>query len=161
VAACLLSHQRATSLHRYQGHYCRCASHDNSVASISQSHFGRLALYIPNVAMAVDPMSPIAPARIRVLLLPVGRIRRSRFLTYVELLQQQSLVRLGDISPDPRPDRSMPFHVHPSASANFGMQTYFLPWRFPMERFSMTFQHHFLPPLTCPCHRLSSFANPC
>lgn len=56
--------------------------------------------------MPVDPLSPIAPARIRALLLPVGRIKRSRFLNYVELLQQQSLVRLGDISPDPRPDRS-------------------------------------------------------
>jgi hypothetical protein len=57
--------------------------------------------------MAVDPLSPIAPARIRALLLPVGRIKRSRFLAYVELLQRQSLVRLGDISPDSRPDRSM------------------------------------------------------
>lgn len=56
--------------------------------------------------MAVDPLSPIAPARIRALLLPVGRIKRSRFLAFVELLQQQALVRLGDISPDPRPDRS-------------------------------------------------------
>jgi hypothetical protein len=58
------------------------------------------------VAMAVDPLSPIAGARIRALLLPVGRIKRSRFLKFVELLQQQSLVRLGDVSPDPRPDRS-------------------------------------------------------
>lgn len=57
--------------------------------------------------MAVDPLSPIAPARIRALLLPIGRIKRSHFLAYVDLLQQQSLVRLGDISPDPRPDRSM------------------------------------------------------
>ena len=57
--------------------------------------------------MAVDPLSPIAPARIRALLLPVGRIKRSRFLAFVDLLQQESLVRLGDISPDPRPDRSM------------------------------------------------------
>ncbi|KAJ6194015.1 LOW QUALITY PROTEIN: TRAPP II complex [Bipolaris maydis] len=57
--------------------------------------------------MAADPLSPIAPARIRALLLPVGRIRRSRFLAFVDLLQQESLVRLGDISPDPRPDRNM------------------------------------------------------
>lgn len=56
--------------------------------------------------MAVDPLSPIAPARIRALLLPVGRIKRSRFLAFVELLQPQCMVRLGDISPDPRPDRS-------------------------------------------------------
>ncbi|KAF1943339.1 hypercellular protein A [Clathrospora elynae] len=57
--------------------------------------------------MAVDPLSPIAPARIRALLLPVGRIKRSRFLAFVDLLQQESMVRLGDISPDPRPDRNM------------------------------------------------------
>lgn len=57
--------------------------------------------------MAADPLSPIAPARIRALLLPVGRIKRSRYLAFVDLLQQESLVRLGDVSPDPRPDRSM------------------------------------------------------
>ncbi|CAO2648585.1 Nn.00g078520.m01.CDS01 [Neocucurbitaria sp. VM-36] len=57
--------------------------------------------------MALDPLSPIAPARIRALLLPVGRIKRSHYLAYVDLLQQHSLVRLGDISPDPRPDRNM------------------------------------------------------
>ncbi|KAJ4289703.1 hypothetical protein N0V90_011032 [Kalmusia sp. IMI 367209] len=57
--------------------------------------------------MAVDPLSPIAPARIRALLLPVGRIKRSRFLTFVDLLQPHCMVRLGDISPDPRPDRNM------------------------------------------------------
>ncbi|KAL5453641.1 hypothetical protein PMIN06_005405 [Paraphaeosphaeria minitans] len=57
--------------------------------------------------MAVDPLSPIAPARIRALLLPVGRIKRSRFLNFVEFLQPHCMVRLGDISPDPRPDRNM------------------------------------------------------
>ncbi|EOA88647.1 uncharacterized protein SETTUDRAFT_176680 [Exserohilum turcica Et28A] len=57
--------------------------------------------------MAADPLSPIAPARIRALLLPVGRIKRSRYLAFVDLLQQESLVRLGDVSPDPRPDRNM------------------------------------------------------
>ncbi|KAF1951959.1 Trs120-domain-containing protein [Byssothecium circinans] len=57
--------------------------------------------------MAVDPLSPIAPARIRALLLPVGRIKRSRFLAFVEALQPYRLIRLGDVSPDPRPDRNM------------------------------------------------------
>ncbi|KAJ8109000.1 hypothetical protein OPT61_g7773 [Boeremia exigua] len=52
-------------------------------------------------------MDFIAPARIKAQLLPVGRIRRSRFLAFVDLLRQQSLVRLGDVSPDPRPDRNM------------------------------------------------------
>lgn len=61
--------------------------------------------------MAVDPLSPIAPARIRALLLPVGRIKRSQFLAFVDLLQPQCSVRLGDISPDSRPDRSTAFPV--------------------------------------------------
>ncbi|KAF2182844.1 Trs120-domain-containing protein [Zopfia rhizophila CBS 207.26] len=57
--------------------------------------------------MAIDPLSPIAPARIRALLLPVGRIKRSRFLGFVDLLQPECMIRLGDVSPDPRPDRNM------------------------------------------------------
>ncbi|KAB2579590.1 Transport protein particle subunit [Lasiodiplodia theobromae] len=57
--------------------------------------------------MAVDPFSPIAPARIRVLLVPAGKIKRSRFMTCVERLQPESSIRLGDVTPDPRPDRTM------------------------------------------------------
>ncbi|KAF2280376.1 hypercellular protein A [Westerdykella ornata] len=57
--------------------------------------------------MAVDSLSPIAPARIRALLLPVGRIKRSRFLAFVDLLRPHCMVRLGDVSPDSRPDRNM------------------------------------------------------
>ncbi|KAF2837112.1 Trs120-domain-containing protein [Patellaria atrata CBS 101060] len=57
--------------------------------------------------MVVDSFSPIAPARIKALLLPVGKTKRSRFLSFVKRLQQDSVVRLGDITPDPRPDRNM------------------------------------------------------
>lgn len=57
--------------------------------------------------MAVDPLSPVAPARLRALLLPVGNIKRSRFLNLVKRLQDQNVVRLGDVSPDCRPNRSM------------------------------------------------------
>ena len=57
--------------------------------------------------MALDPLSPIAPARIRALLVPVSRIKRSRFVAFVDLLRSEDIVRLGDISPDSRPDRSM------------------------------------------------------
>ncbi|KAK7730779.1 hypothetical protein SLS57_001610 [Botryosphaeria dothidea] len=57
--------------------------------------------------MAVDPFSPIAPARIRVLLVPAGKIKRSRFMTFVERLQPECAIRLGDVTPDPRPDRTM------------------------------------------------------
>jgi hypothetical protein len=65
--------------------------------------------------MLPDPLSPIAPARVRVLLLPLGRIRRSRFLGFVERLKLENVIRLGDVSPDGRPNRSMyirtPFHL--------------------------------------------------
>ena len=56
--------------------------------------------------MGLDSFSPVAPARIRCLLLPCGRIRRSSFLAYVERLQQFNTVRLGDVSPNTRPTRS-------------------------------------------------------
>ena len=57
--------------------------------------------------MGLDPLSVIAPARVRVLVLPVGRITASKFIEYVSRLQQQNIVRLGDVSPDARPHRSM------------------------------------------------------
>jgi trafficking protein particle complex subunit 9 len=56
--------------------------------------------------MASDPFSPTAPARIRAILLPVGRVKRSAFRSFVDLLQPECMVRLGDVSPDPRPHRS-------------------------------------------------------
>lgn len=56
--------------------------------------------------MDVDPLSPIAPARVRALLLPVGKIRKSRFLGFAARLQAENIIRLGDISPDARPNRS-------------------------------------------------------
>lgn len=59
-----------------------------------------------NVNMLADPISPIAPARVRVLLLPAGRIKRSRFSAFVKRLQSESAIRLGDVTPDARPDRS-------------------------------------------------------
>lgn len=59
-----------------------------------------------NVRMGIDPLSPVAPARVRALLLPIGKIKRARFLAFVERLQPENVVRLGDISPDGRPNRS-------------------------------------------------------
>ncbi|PGH03902.1 hypothetical protein AJ80_08604 [Polytolypa hystricis UAMH7299] len=56
--------------------------------------------------MAVDPLSPIAPARLRVLLLPIGKIRRSRFLELAKRLQAHNVIRLGDVSPDGRANRN-------------------------------------------------------
>ncbi|MCJ1385121.1 hypothetical protein MMC17_008240 [Xylographa soralifera] len=57
--------------------------------------------------MGIDALSPVAPARIRCLLLPSGTITRSRFSTFVERLQQESTVRLGDVSPNTKSQRNM------------------------------------------------------
>jgi hypothetical protein len=56
--------------------------------------------------MGVDPLSPVAPVRLNVLLLPVGKIKRSRFLAFVARIQAENVIRLGDVSPDARPNRS-------------------------------------------------------
>ncbi len=57
--------------------------------------------------MGLDPLSPIAPARLRGLLLPLGRIKQSRFQSFVDRLQPENVVRLGDVSPDGRSHRSI------------------------------------------------------
>ncbi|KAI9697980.1 MAG: hypothetical protein M1836_004333 [Candelina mexicana] len=57
--------------------------------------------------MGSDPLSPIAPARVRALLLPVGKVKRSRFVSFVRRLEPENVVRLGDVSPDRRPNRTM------------------------------------------------------
>ena len=54
----------------------------------------------------LDQLSPVAPARIRVVLVPIGQIRRARFLSFTERLYPENIIRLGDISPDGRPNRS-------------------------------------------------------
>lgn len=61
----------------------------------------------------LDPLSPIAPARVQVLLLPIGRVTRERFLAFVKRLQPENIVELGDISPDRRPNRSTKPHPTP------------------------------------------------
>ena len=57
--------------------------------------------------MGLDPLSPVAPACVKALVLPVGQVRQSRFTGFVERLQKENVVRLGDVSPDGRPNRSM------------------------------------------------------
>jgi len=59
-----------------------------------------------NVTMVLDPISPIAPARVRVVLIPLGRIKKQRFDSFVERLRVENAVRLGDISPDALADKS-------------------------------------------------------
>ncbi|KAK9419784.1 putative TRAPP II complex [Seiridium unicorne] len=57
--------------------------------------------------MSLDSLLPIAPARVRALVVPVGQIRRDRFASFVERLNQEHVVHLRDISPDGRPNRNM------------------------------------------------------
>lgn len=56
--------------------------------------------------MSLDPLLPIAPARVKALLLPLGKIKAKRFGTFVERLQEESVVQLRDVTPDTRPNRS-------------------------------------------------------
>ena len=56
--------------------------------------------------MDLDPLSIITPARVKVLLVPVGHVKQSRFAGFVQRLQSVNVVRLGDVSPDSRPHRS-------------------------------------------------------
>lgn len=60
--------------------------------------------------MGTDPFSPIAPARVRVLVLPFGKITNRRFKVFARRLEQVSTVRLGDLTPDPRPGRGKLYH---------------------------------------------------
>ena len=74
--------------------------------------------------MSVDPFSPVAPVRLRALLLPIGRIKRSRFLGFAKRLQSQNVVRLGDVSPDGHTNRSMCKAASPTV-----LDEGFIPWK--------------------------------
>ncbi len=83
--------------------------------------------------MGIDPLSTIAPARLRAILLPVGPIKRSKFAEFVDRLKQENVVRLGDVSPDGRPHRSMtrlPLSQTPLTVANVPLAM-FSPLAFP------------------------------
>lgn len=51
-------------------------------------------------------MLPVAPARVKALLLPLGHIKADRFATFVARLHNEHVVHLRDISADGRPNRS-------------------------------------------------------
>ncbi|KAI0437689.1 hypercellular protein A [Xylaria telfairii] len=57
--------------------------------------------------MSLDALLPIAPARVRALVLPIGRIRRERFDAFAQRLHKEHVVQLRDISADGRPNRNM------------------------------------------------------
>ncbi|KAJ2974673.1 hypothetical protein NUW58_g8580 [Xylaria curta] len=50
--------------------------------------------------MTLDSLLPIAPARVRALVLPIGRIKRERFESFTQRLHEEHVVQLRDISAD-------------------------------------------------------------
>ncbi|OIW29574.1 Trs120-domain-containing protein [Coniochaeta ligniaria NRRL 30616] len=57
--------------------------------------------------MSLDPLLPIAPARVKALVVPLGQIKRDRFSTFVDRLNSEHVVHLRDITADARPNRNM------------------------------------------------------
>jgi hypothetical protein len=57
--------------------------------------------------MSLDPLLPIAPARVKALVVPLGNIKRDRFSIFIDRLNSEHVVHLRDITPDPRPNRSL------------------------------------------------------
>ncbi|KAL8782547.1 MAG: hypothetical protein Q9213_005272 [Squamulea squamosa] len=56
--------------------------------------------------MGGDDFSVVAPARLKILCVPVGQIQRSRFQGFVDRLALENVVRLGDVSPSSSPHGS-------------------------------------------------------
>ncbi len=56
--------------------------------------------------MTADSLIPIAPAKVKALVVPLGQIRRERFDGFVDRLNGENIVYLRDISADGRPNRS-------------------------------------------------------
>ncbi|KAK5631176.1 hypothetical protein RRF57_006891 [Xylaria bambusicola] len=56
--------------------------------------------------MSLDSLLPVAPARVRALVLPIGQIKRERFQSFAQRLHEEHVVQLRDISADGRPNRS-------------------------------------------------------
>lgn len=52
-----------------------------------------------------DPYSYVAPARVKAFLCPLGQIKKHIFAHYAARLQSVNEVRLGDITPDRRPEK--------------------------------------------------------
>ncbi|KAL2021203.1 hypothetical protein VTK56DRAFT_7390 [Thermocarpiscus australiensis] len=57
--------------------------------------------------MILDPLLPLAPARVKALVLPIGHIKRERFTAFVDRLNAEHVVFLRDVTPDARPHRNM------------------------------------------------------
>ncbi|KAL8731396.1 MAG: hypothetical protein Q9181_004334 [Wetmoreana brouardii] len=78
--------------------------------------------------MGIDPLSVVAPARVKIVCVPVGRIKQSRFSSFVARLEEENVVRLGDVSPDNRPHSTLfsPL-AYPAGRVLFEIRTSFPP----------------------------------
>ncbi|KAI1367447.1 hypercellular protein A [Xylaria arbuscula] len=78
--------------------------------------------------MSLDSLLPVAPARVRALVLPIGQIRQDRFQAFVQRLRGEHVVQLRDISADGRPNRNMfsPL-AFPDGSIFYDLVTYVPP----------------------------------
>ncbi|CAH0058914.1 unnamed protein product [Clonostachys solani] len=78
--------------------------------------------------MSLDPLLPIAPARVKALLLPISQITSTRFDSFVTRLEGEHVVHLRDISADGRPHRNMfsPL-AYPDGAMIYDLITYIPP----------------------------------
>ncbi|KAL9602824.1 MAG: hypothetical protein Q9219_001519 [cf. Caloplaca sp. 3 TL-2023] len=51
--------------------------------------------------------SIVDPARVRAVFVPIGRVKRSRFLDFLDRFKHEDVVQLRDVSPDHRPHTTM------------------------------------------------------
>lgn len=63
--------------------------------------------------MSADSLLPIAPARVKVLCVPIGQIQSDRFALFLERLHGEHVVQLRDVGADKRPNRSTPLPLYP------------------------------------------------
>ena len=84
--------------------------------------------------MGIDYLSPVAPAKINALLVPAGRLQKQKFAKLVARLEQENVVRLGDVSPDGQSNKSRSPLITNWADRliHLGVQTCSRPWPFPM-----------------------------
>lgn len=69
--------------------------------------------------MGIDPLSPIASARINTLVVPAGNVSRTKFSSFVSRLEREKVVRLGDVSPDQsKTSKSIYMKVNPLSTAD-------------------------------------------
>ncbi|KAL8830537.1 MAG: hypothetical protein Q9170_005689 [Blastenia crenularia] len=57
--------------------------------------------------MGGKPLSIVDPARVRVVFVPVGRVRHARFMSFLERFEHEDVVQLRDVSPDNRPHTTL------------------------------------------------------